>query len=81
MSANDCQDPRPCVCNHCTARTAHEHEEGDRACGRAWACQCGACRRARAEPPILALLEIRRGFARLDEKQRRLDAIRAIKKL
>jgi hypothetical protein len=67
-----------CVCDACVIETAKQHADGDIEAGRDWACNCAACRRARAIKPTL---EIDVRFARLARLQERLDAVRAVARM
>lgn len=61
-----------CVCDDCTVKQGAIHKDADAACGREWVCQCGSCKRAR-------VIEINRAFKRLEDAERRLAHVRAIK--
>lgn len=54
---------------------AEAHADGDKACGRAWSCQCGTCKRARE----IHAADIDRRFKRIEELQANLDRVRAVK--
>lgn len=68
--------PMFCVCNFCTSLKASSHADADRDCGRAWSCQCGACRITRKEPKVMALFEVHQAFGRIE----RLERLRAVMK-
>jgi hypothetical protein len=67
-----------CVCDKCARETAKKHAAADRACGREWTCQCGACRRTRVLS-AKAVKEIEAGLKRIRETEQRLAALRSLR--
>lgn len=45
-----CVAPKPCACPDCYTRIALSHAAADAKCGRAWVCQCSACKTVSALP-------------------------------